>query len=224
MKKWAKKYGDIQTIWLGPNPVITLHDFPSIYKTFLKDGETYVERPDNQGAHLTRGGNYGIVFTNGPLWKEHRRFALKVLRDFGLGKNLMEEKILNEVTAMVSDIRTDLKDGINIISFQEDIDRAVGSIINAITFGYRYGREKKDEFLRVKQFSDQAITHAGNPLMRMMERNINLFRKLPVFRQYYKELSKDIEEWETFFMDRINDHKKKINYESDEDPLDYVEA
>lgn len=38
-------------------------------------------------------GNHGLVFSDGPLWKEQRRFALHVLRDFGFGRNVMEEKI-----------------------------------------------------------------------------------------------------------------------------------
>lgn len=40
------------------------------------------------------GGYGGVIFSEGDLWREMRRFSLTVLRDFGLGKNVMQERVL----------------------------------------------------------------------------------------------------------------------------------
>lgn len=36
----------------------------------------------------------GIIFTDGQLWQDQRRFGLKFLRDFGLGKNQMQDRVI----------------------------------------------------------------------------------------------------------------------------------
>uniref|UniRef100_A0A914YAS5 Cytochrome P450 n=1 Tax=Panagrolaimus superbus TaxID=310955 RepID=A0A914YAS5_9BILA len=89
---------------------------------------------------VIKGGYAGIVFTDGPLWKEQRRFAIKVLKEFGLGRNLMQERVLDEVSHFIKDIRGEIEAGNKEIDFQNSLELAVGSIINAILLGYRFGK------------------------------------------------------------------------------------
>ena len=70
--KWKKQYGDIQTIWLGSSPLVTVHDSPTIYETFLKDGDSYSHRPIFPVVDEMRRGRYGVVGTDGPLWLLYR--------------------------------------------------------------------------------------------------------------------------------------------------------
>ena len=36
---------------------------------------------------------HGIIDSYGELWRSQRRFAIHALRDFGMGKNLMEQRV-----------------------------------------------------------------------------------------------------------------------------------
>ncbi len=46
------------------------------------------------------GASAGIIMSNGPYWKEQRRFTLRNLRDFGFGKTSREDVIMAEATKL----------------------------------------------------------------------------------------------------------------------------
>lgn len=48
----------------------------------------------------------GILFANGDSWKELRRFSLTTLRDFGMGKRIIEDKILDECQHLIQMFET----------------------------------------------------------------------------------------------------------------------
>lgn len=54
----------------------------------------YADRPQNDHFHkLTSGGTYGIGQTSGPSFREQKKVSLKILRNFGLGKNQMQVRV-----------------------------------------------------------------------------------------------------------------------------------
>jgi hypothetical protein len=46
-------------------------------------------------------GITGITFTDGRFWQEHRSFAVRHLRRIGLGKELMEDMIVDELQELI---------------------------------------------------------------------------------------------------------------------------
>ncbi|KAE9548685.1 hypothetical protein FO519_008107 [Halicephalobus sp. NKZ332] len=87
---WKKKYGPVYTYWLGNQPIVAVSDYKLIQETFVKDAGR-----GTKGAipELLRGGDYGVVFTEGESWRNQRRFSMTVLRDLGMGRNIIEEKV-----------------------------------------------------------------------------------------------------------------------------------
>uniref|UniRef100_A0A915E9B5 Unspecific monooxygenase n=1 Tax=Ditylenchus dipsaci TaxID=166011 RepID=A0A915E9B5_9BILA len=171
----------IYTYWVGELPVVCITDLNKIIETFQKDGETYAGRySPTEMYKLLKGGTTGVVLLKevgnrifglkidlfiyckcSELWRDQRRFTLHVFRDFGLGKNLMQEKILLEVGALIAKIDAENEKGKTEHNVHSHIDMAVGSIINKLLFGYRYSEDKEEEFHHLKgpQFNESVRVH-----------------------------------------------------------------
>ena len=80
----------------------------------------------------------GVVNTEGPPWKEQRRFALSSLRDFGMGKHSLEHKIHEELQFFTDEVKK--KDG-QAFDITFLMNKAISNIICSIVFGERYDYE-----------------------------------------------------------------------------------
>ena len=53
---------------------------------------------------LSDGGVPGVIFSNGKTWIETRRTSLHILKNFGMGKNRLEEIVDEEVSNLIEHI------------------------------------------------------------------------------------------------------------------------
>ena len=98
LEKLRKRYGDVYSIDSGSNGAIVISNLTIMKKLLNLEvfsmREQSVFPPNIQEVmREIRGGNgdNGIVTASGDDWKEQRRFTLKQLKDFGLGKKSMEK-------------------------------------------------------------------------------------------------------------------------------------
>ncbi|KAK5972571.1 hypothetical protein GCK32_016602 [Trichostrongylus colubriformis] len=96
MRDFVNKYGNVHTFWFGPVATVQICDYPNAAEALIKHGSAFVNRALPFLFESSRGGR-GLMASTDSFWTEQRRFSLHTLRNFGLGRNLIEERIMYEL-------------------------------------------------------------------------------------------------------------------------------
>ncbi len=82
-----------------------------------------------------------MLFTDGTHWREQRRFTLRHLRDLGFGKTSIEDQMMDEITDLLSDLKSSAQsDPDYIVDFKEVFTVPIINMLWAILCGKRYQR------------------------------------------------------------------------------------
>uniref|UniRef100_A0A0B7BLE7 Cytochrome P450 n=1 Tax=Arion vulgaris TaxID=1028688 RepID=A0A0B7BLE7_9EUPU len=98
MKEWRKKCGDIYSLDIGGELHILVNSFNDIREIWVKHADLIVNTHDNFGDEILHEHDKGIFTARDGNWKEQRSTSLSILRSFGMGKNIMADKIQEEVS------------------------------------------------------------------------------------------------------------------------------
>ncbi|XP_046580743.1 LOW QUALITY PROTEIN: cytochrome P450 2U1-like [Haliotis rubra] len=128
------RYGDIFSVYLFNKPVIVLNGFTVLKDALVKNADVFSDRPYTLlNDFISRGK--GIIGTSGDVWREQRRFTLNTLRDFGMGKNIMEDKINEEISQFLAAIDEKMGQGFDCSRL---VHNAVSNVICSTVFGKRF--------------------------------------------------------------------------------------
>ncbi|XP_072875659.1 cytochrome P450 2C9 isoform X2 [Chlorocebus sabaeus] len=100
----SKVYGPVFTLYFGLERMVVLHGYEAVKEALIDLGEEFSGRghfPLFERANR----RFGIVFSNGKRWKEIRRFSLMTLRNFGMGKRSIEDRVQEEARCLVEELR-----------------------------------------------------------------------------------------------------------------------
>ncbi|XDV17855.1 hypothetical protein PO909_023658 [Leuciscus waleckii] len=141
--QFAQHYGSIYALNIGRQPAVVLTGQKIIREALITKAAEFAGRPENMMvSHVTR--NKGVIMADyGDSWREHRRFALTTLRNFGLGKRSMEQRILEEVKYICAQLEESAGKSIDP---QHLYHRAASNIIASIIFGSRFNYQ--DEYFQ----------------------------------------------------------------------------
>ncbi|KAL6731897.1 hypothetical protein Aduo_002717 [Ancylostoma duodenale] len=227
-KPLVEEYGSVYTFWFGPKPTVNICDYETAVDAMVKKGSAFADRNMPYLFNLTRVvrcdeedftvlvttleqtsntlGGRGIVGSNGPPWLEQRRFALHTLRNFGLGRNIIEERIMYEFEIMCEELEKRLDAGESSIDPNKMIDLLVANTINRMLFTDRFERKDEERFFAVKTRMDEMTDNFSIFDMVIDEWSVNL----PFIRQRTKHLLRRMDEMLAFIRGQIEQRKKDI--------------
>ena len=153
----SQRYGKIFSFWIGEKFVVVLTGFDAIQAALVKHSHTFSDRPSIPGFQTSASS--GIIlrpYNKG--WKSIRRFTLQTLRDFGVGKTSLEEKIVMELDAACDAIGEYAGEPLEIRPVMQKI---TGNVLYSIVFGKRFDFNDPD-FQIINRMTN--ISFQGGPL------------------------------------------------------------
>ncbi|XP_046558213.1 cytochrome P450 2U1-like [Haliotis rubra] len=156
-KKLRQQYGDIFSAYVFNKPLIVLNGYSTLRDAFVKNTDVFSDRPHSTfNDYIVKGK--GLTGTSGALWREQRRFALNTLREFGAGRNIMEDKIHEEVTNFVEALETERGQGFDC---KRLVQNAVCNVICSTMFSKRF--EYTDPlFVKALKAMDEYVANLGS--------------------------------------------------------------
>ncbi|XP_069500530.1 cytochrome P450 2G1-like [Ambystoma mexicanum] len=130
-------YGPVFTMYLGPRRVVVLCGYEAIKEALIDHGDDFITR-GSLPSFERFGHGYGITVLNGEQWKQIRRFSLMTLRNFGMGKRSIEERIQEEAQYLMKELRKTKGSPFEPTSA---LVHVAANIILSITVGMRFDYE-----------------------------------------------------------------------------------
>ncbi|XP_042295120.1 cytochrome P450 2G1-like [Sceloporus undulatus] len=207
-----EQYRPVFTVYMGPEPVVVLCGYGAIKEALVDNAEAFGGRARLLGMDDTMQ-NYGIGSSNGERWRELRHFCQSALRNFGVGKRSMEERIQEEAEFLVEALRkTEGR------SFDPTLclSHAVSNIICSIVFGHRFEYEDKD-FITLLGLLSESVRLMFSPWAQLRNFFPGLMRILPGPHQ---KLSRYLTDFKRFIVERVQLHRQSLDLNCPRDFID----
>ncbi|KAM3930488.1 cytochrome P450 2K1-like [Leptodactylus fuscus] len=208
----SKKHGTVFRIHLGQMKLVVLCGYETVKDALINHAEEFAGRPDSPILSQTSNG-YGIIFSHGDNWKVMRKFTLSTLKDFGMGKKSIENKITEECENLMQTFRSH---GGKPFDNQAIINIAVVNIIVSILLDHRF------------EYADPTILK----LMSLINENMTIFENLMVklYNSYptligwlpgsHRKVAKNYREMQNFVMATFVKQRREVDVNNQRSLID----
>ncbi|XP_032537401.1 cytochrome P450 2K6-like [Chiroxiphia lanceolata] len=199
----SKEYGPVFSVQMGHRKVVVISGYETVKEALVNQADAFAERPKIPVFEDLTKGN-GVVFAHGENWKVMRRFTLTTLRDFGMGKRAIEDRIVEEYGYLGDTIASQQGKPFDASKI---INAAVANIIVSILLGKRFDY-KDSRFVRLLNLTNESVRLAGKPLVTMY----NIFPYLGFLLRANKTLLQNRDEFHDYvkvtFLERLKNLDK----------------
>ncbi|CAH2245821.1 cytochrome P450 2K4-like [Pelobates cultripes] len=170
----AEEYGPVYSMQMGPEKIVVLCGYEAVKDALVNYAEEFSERPViPMMEKVTKG--HGLIFSHGENWKVMRRFALSTLRDFGMGKKSIENKINEESNSLVEVFESYKGKPFDNLMI---MNAAVANIIVAILLGNRF-EYNSPTLLKLMKLINENIRLLSSPLALLYSAYPSVMRWIP---------------------------------------------
>ncbi|XP_058386946.1 cytochrome P450 2A13-like isoform X1 [Diceros bicornis minor] len=213
LMKISKRYGPVFTIHLGPRRVVVLCGYEAVKEALVDQAEEFSGRGEQATFDWLFKG-YGVAFSQWEHAKHLRRFSITTLRDFGVGKRGIEERIQEEAGFLNDAFRST---GGTFIDPTYFLSRAVSNVISSIVFGDRFDYEDK-EFLSLLRMMLGSFQFTATSTGQLYEMFYSVMKHLPGPQQ---QAFKELKGLEDFIAKKVEQNQRTLDPNS---PRDFIDS
>ncbi|NWY56291.1 CP2C1 protein, partial [Chionis minor] len=206
-------YGPIFTIWRGLEPVVVLCGYEVVKDALLGHSEEFGGRPEIP-LLVQLSKDYGFVSKNEKKWRELRRFTLTTLRDFGMGKSSMSQRVQQEAQHLVELLAKLKGDAFEPMTM---FRHAAANVICSVVFGSRYSYSDT-AFLDLLNSIGNYISFFLSPIAMVYNTFPNIMHHLP---GPHRKVLAECEKLKHYIQERVELHKLTLDPSC---PRDYIDC
>ncbi|XP_077893438.1 cytochrome P450 2C9 isoform X1 [Ictidomys tridecemlineatus] len=208
----SKAYGPVFTVYLGMRPIVVLHGYEAVKEALIDHGEVFSGRGSFPvGDRASKG--LGIILTTGSRWKVMRRFSVMTLRNFGMGKRSIEDRVQEEARCLVEELRKTKSSPCDPTFL---LGCAPCNVICSIVFHNRFDYKDKD-FLNLMRKINENVQILSSPWIQVCNNFPALIDYFPGSHKTFLKNSSDVKQ---HFLKKIKEHQESLDMNNPRDLID----